>query len=99
LQQHLETAALEKSYEKALLQIQNIHEEERSRALRVQIQLLEDENDTLGYQLAEADEDIDSLERTVDELRDQVANADVESQRLQNELRTKIREIETLKVR
>jgi predicted nucleic acid-binding Zn-ribbon protein len=95
----LETAALEKSYEKALLQIQNIHEEERSRALRVQIQLLEDENDTLGYQLAEADEDIDSLERTVDELRDQVANADVESQRLQNELRTKIREIETLKVR
>jgi hypothetical protein len=64
----------------------------------VRIQLLEDENDVLQDQLAEADENLELSERAEDDLRDQLAVADVEAQRLQNELRIKTREVATLKV-
>ena len=61
--------------------------------------MLEDDNETLQDQLAEADANLEKMERTEDDLRDQLGEGEDLLQRLQNEMRLKIRETDNLKVR
>ena len=98
MQQLLDTRSLELAYEKSLRQTNIIYEIESARQLRVRILLLEDENDDLHEQLALGDNRIDILERSVQDVQDQLEIAGESLQRVQSDLRMKTREVETLKV-
>ena len=92
--QSVKTTYLEQAYERALHQSERIYAEERTRALRVQLLLLEDENDALQEQLGESDAQIEKLEDTQDDLKDNLLQAEAELQRAQVDLKTRLRDIE-----
>ncbi len=98
LQLALESRALELAYEKTCRRIEAICDTERLRQLRVRAILLEEDNDDLRTQLSQNDERIDGLERTNEQLQEdvEVCGDKVESARA--DLRIKSREVETLKV-
>lgn len=93
------TASLEAKYEKSLRQTESIYEQEICRTLRVRILLIEDDNDVLQEQLAEADYVLVRAEGAELELRDQLVETEGHLQHKENEVRAKLREIENLKVR
>jgi hypothetical protein len=70
--QSLKTTQLEQAYERALQQSERIYKEERERVLRVQLLLLEDENDAIQDQLAESEAQIEKLEDGNDDLRKRI---------------------------
>ena len=72
---------------------------EKARQLRVQLLLLEDDNDDLHAQLAQDDDRIDDLERRCQELQEALEACESKLESAQGDLRIKSREIETLKVR
>src|SRR5271155_4614923 len=92
--QSLKTIQLEHAYERALRQSECIYEEERARALRVQLLLLEDENDALQDQLAESDAQIEKLEDGHDELRESLVQTEADLQRAQTDLKSRLRDID-----
>jgi septal ring factor EnvC (AmiA/AmiB activator) len=92
--QSLKTTQLEYAYERALQQSEHIYEEERARALRVQLLLLEDENDTLQDQLAESEAQIEKLEEGHDELRESLTQTEADLQRAQADLKSRLRDID-----
>ena len=94
----LEYSALELAYEKCLHQTNAIYDEERVRALRVQVYILEDENDQLQEQLALDQDRIDELEQLSDGRQGELNAAYDSLDVAQSDLRLKAREIETLKV-
>ncbi|KAK4695085.1 hypothetical protein P7C71_g2595, partial [Lecanoromycetidae sp. Uapishka_2] len=99
LQQTLEFHTLELAYEKKCRQLEAVGEVEKLRQLRVQTLLLEDENDDLHAQLAQDGERIDEVEGYNQELREDLEACQGSLEGVRCELRLKVREIETLKVR
>ncbi len=98
LQLALESRALELAYERTCRRVEAICDTERLRQLRVRAILLEEDNDDLRTQLSQNDERIDGLEKTNEQLQEdvEVCGDKVESARA--DLRIKSREVETLKV-
>jgi hypothetical protein len=90
---------LELAYEQSLRNSDLIVKEEGARRLRLQILLLEDENDELHEHLAVQDDSIDRLELERAELQVQLDHADAESRHYEGELRLQARELNNLKVR
>lgn len=72
---------------------------EKVRQLRVQLLLLEDDNDDLHAQLAQDDDRIDDLQTHNEELQEALEACESKLESTQGDLRIKSREIETLKVR
>lgn len=99
MQQSFDHCALELAYEKTLHQTNAICSEERGRHLRMQILLLEDENDQLQEQLAQAEDRVDELQQLGDEREVQLNDAHDSLDSAQSNLRLKTREIETLTVK
>ena len=98
MQQSLETRRLELAYSKACHEVEAVREAEKIRHLRIQILLLEDNNDELQAQLTQADDRIDELEQHNHELGDDLEACEKKLENVQGDLRIRSREIETLKV-
>lgn len=90
--------ALALAYEKSLRQTDIVYVEERSRQLRLQTLLLEDENDQLHEQLAQSDGRSDGLNTLCSELQGSLDATQGSLEMAQSDLRLRLREIETLKV-
>jgi chromosome segregation ATPase len=99
LQQSLESRRLEIAYLKACHEVEAVCEAEKVRQLRVQLLLLEDDNNELQAQLAQDDDRIDDLERHNQELQEDLDACERKLESTQGDLRIRSREIETLKVR
>ena len=99
MHQSLESRRLELCYGKECRELEAICELEKARQLRVQLLLLEDDNDDLHAQLAQDDDRIDNLERRSQELQEALKACESKLESAQGDLRIKSREIETLKVR
>lgn len=95
--QSLKTAHLELVYERALREAERIYEEERVRALRVQLLLLEDENEDLQEHAMKQEDQQVFLEETNEELLDSVAAAETELQQTQMDLKARERDLDHLK--
>ena len=92
--QSLKTIQLEQAYERALQQSEHIYGEERERAFRVQLFLLEDENDALHDQLAECEVRIEKLEEDHDDLQESLVQTEADLQRTQVDLKSRLRDID-----
>ena len=92
--QSIKTTHLEQAYERALREAERIYEEERVRALRVQLLLLEDENDDLQEKLDMNDGELNKVEDNYDELRQQLSEVAEELQQVQTELKARMRDVE-----
>jgi hypothetical protein len=92
--QSLKTTQLEQAYERALQQSERIYKEERERVLRVQLLLLEDENDAIQDQLAESEAQIEKLEDGNDDLRKSLMRTEADLQRAQVDLKSRLRDID-----
>ncbi|KEF51573.1 uncharacterized protein A1O9_12490 [Exophiala aquamarina CBS 119918] len=95
--QSMRTSQLELAYERALRQAERIYEEERVRAIRVQLLLLEDENDDLQEQALQYEDQYNHLEETNEELRDQVSVVESELQQTQMDLKARLRDLDHLR--
>ena len=95
--QSFRTAQLEQAYERALRQCEEIYELERQRQLRVQIMLLEDENENLQDQVAENEIKVEDLELSSDDIRHQLAEVEADLQQAEIDLRSRTRELESYK--
>ncbi len=94
ISQALKTAHLEQVYQRTLQQSERIYEEERARALRVQLLMLEDENDDLQDRLAESEAQIEKLEDGQDDLRESLIQTEAGLQRAQIDLKSRLRDID-----
>jgi len=99
LQQALQTATFELNYERSSRIVENVAKDEDIRKLKFQILLLEDENDELHEQLTQEEDRADGLEHDVEDAAARSEELEVELQNVSNELRIKLRETDTLKVR
>ena len=97
INQSLKSVYLEQAYERALRQSERIYEEERSRALRLQLLVLEDENDVLQEQLVDDEVQLERLEDSRDELQNQQLQTEADLQRTQVDLKSRLRDIEHYK--
>jgi len=95
--QSMKTSQLELAYERALRQAERIYEEERVRAIRVQLLLLEDENDDLQEQALQYEDHHNYLEETNEELRDQVSVVASALQQTQMDLKARLRDLDHLR--
>lgn len=98
MQQVLGVLSLELAYEKSLRQTDIVFGIESARQSRVRIFLLEDETDDLHEQLALGDDRIHVLEKSVQNVQDQLEIASGNLLRTQSDFRVRTREVETLKV-
>ncbi|RFU28703.1 hypothetical protein B7463_g7636, partial [Scytalidium lignicola] len=89
---------LELEYQESLRNADKIVQDEGARRLRLQILLLENENDDLHEQLALDDDRIDSLEEETERLQLDLQSAQDYSSHYSNELRLKERELNSLKI-
>jgi hypothetical protein len=87
------------AYQEAIRKSNFILQDEGTRRLRLQILLLEHENDELHEQLAVEDDRIDELEQDCVELQRQVEQAEYTSHQYEMELRVKARDLSNAKVR
>lgn len=94
----LDTCALDLAYEKCLHQQYAIQEEEKFRRLRVQLILLEHQNEVLQAQIADDEGYVQKMERGQDALKAKIKKTETGLESTQGELRIRSREIETLKV-
>lgn len=95
--QSMQSTQLELAYERALRQAERIYEQERVRALRVQLLLLEDENDDLQEEAAENEDEQHHLEASNEELRAQVAEVEADLQQAQRDLKAQTRDLDYLR--
>lgn len=98
LHQALETCALDLAYQKRLHEHDLVQGNEKYRRMRLQLLLLEDENDHLHAYIAKDDEYIQEVEDGRNAVTGRVKNLEASLESAQGELRIKGREIETLKV-
>lgn len=98
MQQTLENLVLEMTYEKACRREEAIYDGEIARQLRVQLLLLEDENEDLHAQLKHNVELMVELEQSEQELQEDLETWAGNLESAQGDLRIRNREIETLKV-
>ena len=99
LQQMLETRALEVAYEKSSHQTELVICGEKARRFQLQILLLEDVNEDLHAQLAADNESVEELMIYCREIERRLEVAQDSLQTAESDMRIKLREIETLKVR
>lgn len=95
--QSIKTAQLELAYERALRDAERIYEEERIRAFRVQVLLLEHENDELAEKAEKGEDDQQQLEDINEELRAHLTEVEAELQQTQMDLKARMRELDHLK--
>lgn len=86
------------AYAESLRKSEFIAKDEGARRLRLQVLLLEAENDDLHEQLAIEDDRIDELERETEDLQRQLDNREAQSRRDENEMRLQTRELNNMKV-
>jgi molecular chaperone GrpE (heat shock protein) len=86
-------------HEQALRNFDLIVQCEKARQLRLNVLLLEEDNTDLHEQLAQHYYRVDELEKSTQELQNQLEMTEAESERLKGELRLKSREIHSLQVR
>ena len=96
--QTLDTRSREVAYEKCLRRSEDVIHDEKARQLRLQILLLEDQNNDLHAQSSTDDECIEELMNYSKEVETQLEVAGDNLKSAQNDMRVKSREIETLKV-
>ena len=94
----LDTQSLELAYEKCLHQSDEIYKLEHARNLRVQIAILENDNDDLHAQIADDGHRLDAFASHGEIVQSQLDLVEASLESAQGELRIKCREIETLKV-
>ncbi|KAI9681115.1 MAG: hypothetical protein M1817_002397 [Caeruleum heppii] len=97
LEQQAHITSLEFTYEKTIQGAQSIFEEERARRLRLQILLLEDENDDLHDQLAQEESALDAVQMALQDADGRAERAEGGVERVHALLRMRDREIATLK--
>ncbi|KAL2357785.1 hypothetical protein BJ546DRAFT_1034936 [Cryomyces antarcticus] len=97
LEPSLRTAALELKYERSTHLVESIAKNEDIRKLRFQLHLLENENDGLHDQLAQEEHRGDGLERSMQDAIVRAEDAEVEAERVSNQLRMQSRELQTLR--
>ncbi len=95
--QSIRTAQLELAYERALREAERIYEEERVRALRVQLLLLEHENDHFQEQAEKDEDDHQRMEDINEELRAHLAEVEADLQQTQMDLKARIRDLDHLR--
>ena len=93
-----QTQALESAYERALRKSDIVYEAEKSRVLRVKMVLLEYDNNDLHLYLSQADNRVDDLEKSEEELQINLQAAESSLEGVQAELRSRCREVENLRV-
>ena len=84
---------------KALRNSDLVYEAERMRKLRVDMELLEHEKDDLHLHLLQADDSVNDLRQSEQELQVNLQATEASLEIAQAELRSKCRELENLKVR
>ncbi|EXJ90885.1 hypothetical protein A1O1_03991 [Capronia coronata CBS 617.96] len=95
--QSIKSTQLELAYERALRHAERIYEEERVRALRVQLLLLEDDNGELQERALQNEDENNHLEETHEELRAQVSDLEAELQQTHLDLKSRNRDLDHLK--
>ncbi|KAK7887888.1 hypothetical protein LTR67_009282 [Exophiala xenobiotica] len=95
--QSIKSAQLELVYERALREAERIYEEERVRALRVQLLLSEYDNDELHEQAERDEDEKEYLEETNEELLSHLADIQVDLFQTQAELKARLRDLDHLK--
>ncbi|KAJ9653467.1 hypothetical protein H2198_007363 [Neophaeococcomyces mojaviensis] len=92
--QALESARLELEYERALQGAERIYEDERARVLRVQLLLLEGENDEAREQLEKDQDELQRSEDVAQDLHDRFADLEEQYEHAQAELKACMRDID-----
>lgn len=95
--QSIKSSQLELAYERALRHAERIYEEERVRALRVQLLLLDNDNDELQEFAQQNDDEKHLLEESHEELRAQFSDLEAELQQTQMDLKARNRDLDHLK--
>ena len=99
LQQALQTATFELNYERSSRIVESVCKEEENRRLRLQLALVEDENEELHSQLELEQDRGDGLQHELDDAFARADELDAEVVTSANELRLKVRELESMRVR
>jgi len=99
LQQALQTATIELKLARSIHDVETVSKDEVMRKLRLQILLLEDENQDLHEQLLSEEEHADQLEQDLEDALARSDGLEEEAQRATNELRSKARELDIKRVR
>ena len=94
----IDTCALEMAYIQACGRVEMICESEQTRHLRLEILLLENENNELYDQLVQADQRIDGMEKYAVYERQEREAAIGQADFVEKDLRIRNREVATLKV-
>ncbi|OQU94674.1 hypothetical protein CLAIMM_01004 [Cladophialophora immunda] len=95
--QSIQSTKLELNYERALRDAERIYEEERVRGLRIQLLLLEHENDELQEQAESGEDEQHHLQEVNEELNGRLADAEADFQQAQMDLKARLRDLEYLK--
>ncbi|KAL6247404.1 hypothetical protein RBB50_005750 [Rhinocladiella similis] len=93
----LRTAELELIYERSLRKAGRICDEESLRILRVQLLLIQHENEELREQCQRDEDEQHHLEKTNDDLRAHLSEAEADSREMQLELKARLRDLDYLK--
>ena len=88
---------LELAYERALRKADRIYEEERVRAIRVQLLLLEHENEDLQEQAEKDEDERQHMEDINEELRAHLADVEADLQQTQMDLKARLRDLDHLR--
>ena len=97
-QQQLQTLTFELNHERSIRSVEAVSKDEDIRKLRLQLLLLEDENEELHNQLVSEEERSDNLEQDRDDALLRVGELGTELQEATNDIRLQTRELESLKV-
>jgi len=98
LQQALQTAAIELKLARSIHDVETISKDEAIRKLRLQILLLEDENQELHEQLMSEEEHAEQLEQDLEDALARSDELEEAAQRATNDLRSKARELDIKRV-
>ena len=94
----LESRAFDLAYERTCRQMAIVHDAERFRQLRVHALMLEEDRDDLHTQLKQASDRIDGLMTSNEQLEENLEVCGNNLESAEEELRIKLREINTMKV-
>ncbi|EXJ76445.1 uncharacterized protein A1O5_00953 [Cladophialophora psammophila CBS 110553] len=97
ISQSIQTTQLELAYERTLRDADRIYEEERARGMRVQLLLLEHENDGLQEEAESGEDQQHHLRETNEELQGRLAEVEADLQQAQMDLKARLRDLEYLR--
>ncbi|RAL59355.1 hypothetical protein DID88_006845 [Monilinia fructigena] len=93
----MKSQCLELAYQEALQNTELIVKDEASRRLRLQILLLENENDDMHAQLAAGEDRMDGLEEGNEDLQARLDQAEEDAKKMEAEMRVQTRELKNVK--